>query len=177
MSERESLVFRDIITYGHPTLHHRAEPVKVFGAELKKLADEMYEAMYRAEGVGLAAPQVNVPLLFLVMSVPRENDEPLRMVMANARIVETRRQWEFEEGCLSIPEIRDMVVRPEWIRVEYQDIEGKAHSLEADGLLARVIQHEIDHINGMLFVDRLTPARRIRWESDLKKLARDAARA
>lgn len=147
MSERESLVFRDIITYGHPTLHHRAEPVKVFGAELKKLADEMYEAMYRAEGVGLAAPQVNVPLLFLVMSVPRENDEPLRMVMANARIVETRRQWEFEEGCLSIPEIRDMVVRPEWIRVEYQDIEGKAHSLEADGLLARVIQHEIDHIN------------------------------
>jgi peptide deformylase len=99
------------------------------------------------------------------------------MVMANARIVETRRQWEFEEGCLSIPEIRDMVVRPEWIRVEYQDIEGKAHSLEADGLLARVIQHEIDHINGMLFVDRLTPARRIRWESDLKKLARDAARA
>lgn len=170
-------MFRDIITYGHPTLHHRAEPVMVFDEELKKLADDMFETMYRADGVGLAAPQINVPLLFLVVSVPREHDEPLRMAMANPRIVETRGQWEYEEGCLSVPDIRDMVTRPEWIRVEYQDIEGKAQSLETGGLLARVLQHEIDHVNGVLFVDRLTPARRIRWETALKKLAKESGKA
>ncbi|MBM3324818.1 MAG: peptide deformylase, partial [Calditrichaeota bacterium] len=131
------------------------------------------DTMVGAEGVGLAAPQINVPLQFVVISIPREHDEPLQMVMANPRIIETRGQWEYEEGCLSVPEIRDMVTRPEWIRVEYQDIDGKPQSLEADGLLARVIQHEIDHINGILFVDRLTPVRRIRWESALKKLAKE----
>ncbi|MFH1010875.1 MAG: peptide deformylase [bacterium] len=168
------MAFREIIAYGHPTLHHPGEVVRVFDGELHKLADEMFDAMYGAEGVGLAAPQVNVPLQFVVMSVPREHEERLHMVMANPRIVETRGQWEFEEGCLSVPEIRDMVTRPEWIRVEYQDMDGNPQSLEADGLFARVIQHEIDHINGVLFVDRLTPARRIRWESALKKLAKES---
>jgi peptide deformylase len=176
VSETKTMAFREIITYGHPTLHHRSEPVKVFGGELKKLADEMFDAMYRAEGVGLAAPQVNVSLQIAVMSVPREKEEKLRLVIVNPRIVETRGQWEFEEGCLSIPEIRDMVTRPEWIRVDYQDLDGKPQTLEADGLLARVLQHEIDHINGVVFVDRLTPARRVRWESPLKKLAQDTSK-
>jgi peptide deformylase len=176
VSNTKTTTLRDIITYGHPTLHRRSEPVKVFDRELRKLADELFDAMYRAEGVGLAAPQVNVSLQLAVVSVPREKEEKLHIAMANPRIVETRGQWEYEEGCLSVPEIRDMVIRPEWIRVEYQDMNGKPQSLEADGLLARVIQHEIDHINGILFVDRLTPARRIRWESALKKLVQDATK-
>jgi peptide deformylase len=176
VSETKIMAFREIITYGHPTLHRRSEPVKVFDGELRKLADEMFDTMYRAEGVGLAAPQVNVSLQLAVMAVPREKEEKLHLVIVNPRIVETRGQWEFEEGCLSVPEIRDMVTRPEWIRVEYQDMDGKPQSLEADGLLARVIQHEIDHINGVVFVDRLTPARRVRWESALKKLAQNATK-
>lgn len=135
----------------------------------------MFETMHAAEGIGLAATQVNESLLFVVMSVPRENDEPLRMTMVNPRIVETRGTFESEEGCLSVPGVRDIVVRAEWIRVEYQDMAGEPHTLEADGLLARVIQHEVDHINGILFVDRLTPARRVRWEGALKKLAKGSA--
>jgi peptide deformylase len=165
----------DIITYGHETLRLKAKPVEVFGEELRHLADEMYQAMHAADGVGLAAPQVNRSIHFLIMAVPQETGEPLRMQMANSRITETRGSFEFEEGCLSIPDIRDMVTRPEWIRVEYQDIEGEARTIEADGLLARVIQHEIDHINGVLFVDRLTPARRARWDSALKKMVMSAA--
>jgi peptide deformylase len=176
VSETKIMAFREIITYGHPTLHRRSEPVKVFDGELKKLADDMFDTMYRADGVGLAAPQVNMSLQLAVMAVPREKEEKLHLVIVNPRIVETRGQWEFEEGCLSVPEIRDMVTRPEWIRVEYQDMDGKSQSLEADGLLARVIQHEIDHINGVVFVDRLTPARRVRWESALKKLAQNATK-
>jgi len=164
------MALRGIITYGHPTLHHRAERVETFDDELKRLADDMFETMFAADGIGLAATQIGVPLQFVVMAVPREGEEPLRMTMANARIVESRGSFDFEEGCLSVPEIRDMVTRPEWIRVEYQDIEGKPHTLEADGLLARVIQHEVDHVSGFVFVDRLTPARRSRWEGALKKL-------
>lgn len=145
-----------------------------FDDELEQLASEMFETMFASEGVGLAAPQVDVSLQFFIMQVPREDDEPLRVTMANPRIVETRSSFEFEEGCLSIPDIRDMVVRPEWIRVEYQDLEGKAQTFESDGLPARVIQHEIDHIRGVFFVDRLTPARRSRWEGALKKLAKNS---
>ncbi len=166
---------QDIIIYGHPTLRRRAKPVENFGEELKRLASEMFEAMFAAEGVGLAAPQVNVSLQLFVMQIPRENEDPLRMEMANPRIVESRGSFEYEEGCLSVPDIRDMVVRPDWIRVEYQDLEGNHLTFESDGLPARVIQHELDHINGVLFVDRLTPARRARWDGTLKKLAKDSA--
>ncbi|MBU1935900.1 peptide deformylase [bacterium] len=162
----------DIITYGHETLRLQAKPVEVFGEELQHLADEMYQAMYAADGAGLAAPQVNRSIQFLIMAVPQKNGEPIRMQMANPRVTETRGNFEYEEGCLSVPDIRDMVTRPEWIRVEYQDTEGKARVIEADGLLARVIQHEVDHINGVLFVDRLTSARRARWDSALKKMAK-----
>ena len=163
---------KDIITYGHETLRLQAKPVEVFDEKLRQFADEMYQVMHAADGVGLAAPQVNRSMQFVIMAVPQENGEPLRLQMANPRIAETRGSFEYEEGCLSIPDIRDMVTRPEWIRVEYQDIKGKARTIEADGLLARVIQHEVDHINGVLFVDRLTPARRMRWDSALKKLVK-----
>lgn len=164
------MAVRDIITFGHPTLHRRAGRVEVFDSELERLADDMFETMFAADGIGLAATQIGVPLQFVVMAVPREGEEPLRMRMANPRIVESRGSFDFEEGCLSVPEIRDMVTRPEWIRVEYEDLNGKPHTLEADGLLARVIQHEVDHVSGFVFVDRLTPARRTRWEGALKKL-------
>ena len=166
------MALRDIITYGHPTLRRRAKPVTDFNAELQKFAEDMFETMHAAEGVGLAAVQVNESIHFCVMQVPREGEEPLRLMMANPRIVESQGSFEFEEGCLSVPDIRDVVIRPEWIRVEYQDMDGNPQTLEADGLLARVIQHEVDHLNGVLFVDRLTLARQARWEGALKKLAK-----
>jgi peptide deformylase len=167
----------DIIIYGHETLRLQGKPVEVFDEELKHFADDMYKVMFEADGVGLAAPQVNRSIQFLIVAVPQKDGEPIRMQMANPRITETRGSFEYEEGCLSIPDIRDMVTRPEWIRVEYQDIEGKARTIETDGLLARVLQHEIDHVNGVLFVDRLTSARRTRWDSALKKMAKSQVSA
>lgn len=93
------------------------------------------------------------------------------MFFANPVILETRGEAPFEEGCLSVPEIREEVIRPEWIRLKYQDSEGQAQELETDGLLARVLQHEIDHLNGILFVDRISPARKLLHKRALKKLA------
>lgn len=161
----------DIRIYGDPVLRKKAAPVEAFDDQLKSQVDEMFRVMFEAEGIGLAAPQVNILRAFLVIGMPRENQEPERLFFANPEIVETRGESAFEEGCLSIPEIREEVIRPEWIRLRYQDLEGNQKELETSGLLARVLQHEIDHLNGILFVDRITAARKSLLKNDLKKLA------
>jgi peptide deformylase len=164
----------DICIYGDLVLRRKAEQVDTFDDNLKQTADEMFEAMFEADGVGLAAPQVGISKAFLVMGMPRDNDEPEQLFFANPEILETRGESTFEEGCLSIPGIREDVVRSEWIRVRYQDLEGQVHELEADGLLARALQHEIDHLNGILFIDRLSPARRGLLKNSLEKLAKSS---
>ena len=161
----------DIRIYGDPVLRKKAKPVMEFDGRLKAVAQEMFETMFEAEGIGLAAPQVNIPKAFLVIGMPRENQEPERLFFANPEILESRGESSFQEGCLSVPGISDEVIRPEWIQVKYQDLEGQEHVLEDGGLLARVLQHEIDHLNGILFVDRLSPARKALLKNSLKKLA------
>lgn len=161
----------DIRIYGDPVLRLKAEPVEDFNDELKTTVEQMFETMFDADGIGLAAPQVGISRNFLVIGVPLdEGEEPERFFFANPEIVETRDESSFEEGCLSVPDIRADVVRPEWIKLKYQDLEGQEKILETDGLLARVLQHEIDHLNGILFVDRLTPARKILLKNDLQIL-------
>ncbi len=167
----------DIRIYGDSILRKLSKPVDSFDEQLMAVAEKMYEIMFEADGIGLAAPQVGVSKAFLVIGMPVEDEEPERLFFANPVILESRGEDSFEEGCLSVPDIRADVIRPEWIKLKYQDIHGKEHTLETDGLLARVLQHEIDHLNGILFVDRLTPARKSLLKNDLQKLAKKGAKS
>ncbi len=165
-----------IIQYGHPTLRVRCDPVTEFTPELKELADAMFCTMEANEGVGLAASQVDRRIRLLVVGVPvKDSDDVIRVAAVNPEILQREGDWEYEEGCLSIPDVRDNVTRPEHIRVRYQDLDGAVHELEASGLLGRVLQHEIDHLNGVLFVDYLSPVRRMIHSGKLKRLARETA--
>lgn len=171
----EDVKLHEIITFGNPTLRIRCADVTEFGAPLKQFAKEMLATMIENEGVGLAAPQVDKPIRFLVVGVPQEDsDELYTLAVANPEIIESSpEQVDFEEGCLSIPDVRETVTRPEAIKLRYQDLDGKERIIEADGLLARVLQHEIDHTNGVMFVDHLSPVRRLRHNGKLKQLARE----
>jgi peptide deformylase len=166
----------DIRIYGDPVLRQKAAPVTVFDDQLKASAEEMFTTMFTADGIGLAATQVNILQAFLVIGMPHEDkDQPLeRFFFANPEIIETRDEAAYDEGCLSVPGLKAEVIRPEWIRVKYQDIEGNPQELETDGLLARVLQHEIDHLNGILFIDRISVARRFLMKKELEKLAESA---
>ncbi len=163
-----------IITYGHPTLRVKCEPVTEFNAELRDFGEKMHRTMAEAEGVGLAASQVDRRIRLLVLGVPvRDSEEMISMTVVNPEILESSGEWTYEEGCLSIPDVRDEVTRPARIKLRYQDTHGKVHSLEADGLLGRVLQHEIDHLNGILFIDHLSAVRRALHGAKLRKLQRD----
>jgi peptide deformylase len=162
-----------ILIYGHPTLRVKCAPVREFNEDLRRLADDMFLTMTENDGVGLAANQVDHKIQMLVIGLPQpDSEEILKLVAINPVIEETRGSWDYEEGCLSIPELRDMVTRPEWIKLHYQDLDGAPLILETGGMLARVLQHEIDHLNGILFVDRLSPVRRTLMKRKLKELER-----
>jgi peptide deformylase len=165
-----------ILTYGNPTLRVKCEPVRQFNEELRELAADMFVTMTQNEGVGLAASQVDRTIMLLVVGLPQpDSEELLKLAVVNPVIEETRGTWDHEEGCLSIPELRDLVARPEWIRLRYQDLDGAPQVLEADGMLARVLQHEIDHLNGVLFIDHLSPVRRALMKAKLRELERQNA--
>lgn len=158
-----------IIAYGDPVLRKKAKDIEQDYPNLKELIQNMWETMYGAYGVGLAAPQVGLPIrIFLVDTSPFAEDEELtekekkeleslKKVFINATILEeTGDEWAFNEGCLSIPDIREDVFRKPKIKIEYFDEDFNKHTEEYDGLAARVIQHEYDHIEGILFTDKLS---------------------
>ena len=152
----------DIKLYGDPVLRRETLPVSDFGEELTKLVEDMLETMYINGGIGLAAPQVDVTKSVIVLDVTyaEEDGEQIPIVMINPDIHELSGSTVMEEGCLSIPDVRVEVERPEKIRVKYQDLKGKKHDLPADDLLARVILHEVDHLKGRLMIDYLSPVKR-----------------
>lgn len=156
-----------IIAYGHPLLRKIAAEIESRSAGLEELIDSMFETMYQSEGVGLAAPQVNQSIRLIVIdAAPYEKDNPdlkgFKRVLINPRMIEeSGEEWSFNEGCLSIPEIREDVMRKSRIRIKYQDREFKFHDDYYDGIPARIIQHEYDHLEGKLFVDRINPLRKI----------------
>jgi peptide deformylase len=157
----------EIRLLGDPVLRERAAEVETVDAEVRRLAGEMFTAMYEADGVGLAAPQVGVLRRIIVVD-PREEGVTPRAIV-NPRIVTADPlQDKAEEGCLSIPGVRDVVQRPAGVTVEGLDLDGAPVRIEAEGLHARVLQHEIDHLDGVLFLDRLSPLKRRlalkRWE-------------
>ncbi|WP_369996299.1 peptide deformylase [Winogradskyella sp.] len=158
-----------IVAYGDPVLKKKAKEIDKDYPKLNELIENMYETMYGAYGVGLAAPQVGLPIrLFLVDTEPFSEDEDLtdeeraqmkdfKKTFINAQILEEEGdEWAFNEGCLSIPDVREDVFRQPKIKIQYQDENFETHVEEYDGLIARVIQHEYDHIEGVLFTDKLS---------------------
>ncbi len=150
------MAVRPIVTYPHPVLRKKAQPVTDFGPELQQLIDDMFETMRAAAGVGLAAPQVNVPLRVIVVEYAQdEHARPERYAVVNPRIVYVSPETEMgTEGCLSIPGVFGDVLRPRSVVVRGQDRFGKPLNLRLHGWLARIFQHEIDHLNGILFIDK-----------------------
>lgn len=161
----------DICTYGDEVLREKAEEIKVFDDALKMLVDAMFETLDEADGVGLAGCQVGVPSRLFIVSIPKDG---IRTVFINPQIIETSYETgPYEEGCLSIPGEYFNVIRPLAVTVQAQDVKGKRFTVHADGLLARVIQHEYDHLDGKLFTDRLSEEDR---EKVLKRYSRKKGR-
>lgn len=162
-----------ILEYPDPRLRIRAEPVTKFDTELKTLVADMFETMYEAPGIGLAATQVDVHKRILVCDVGVESKQPLCLI--NPEIVRADGKTNAEEGCLSVPEFYDFIDRAATIRVRAFDPDGKQFELEAEGMLAVCIQHEMDHLEGKLFVDYLSELKRERLKKKAVKKAKRAA--
>ncbi len=160
----------EILKFPDERLRRKAKPVEVVDAAVKRLVDDMFETMYAAPGVGLAAIQVNVPKRIVVIDVSETKDQPLCLI--NPQILDRSGTVEREEGCLSVPGVFETVRRAEKVKVLALDRAGKPFELEAQGLLAICIQHEIDHLDGKLFVDYLSPLKRQRIRKKLSKQAR-----
>ena len=165
------MAIRHILTAPDPRLREISKPVEDVTDETRQLMDDMLETMYAAPGIGLAAIQVGVPLRVIVMDLSDEDSPPEPRYFVNPKIREpSANSVPYEEGCLSVPEFFEAVDRPDRCTVDYLDYEGNKQTLEADGLLAVCIQHEMDHLNGVLFIDHLS---RLKRERILKKLKRD----
>ena len=162
----------EILEFPDERLRQKARPVEVVDDDIRRLLDDMLETMYAAPGVGLAATQVNVHKRVIVIDVSEDKDQPLCLI--NPEILERDGVEEQEEGCLSVPGIFEKVRRAERVKVRALDREGKPFELEADGLLAVCIQHEIDHLDGKLFVDYLSPLKRQRIRKKLIKARRQS---
>ena len=155
------MAIREILFLGDPVLREEAEQVASFDDDLRALVRDMFETMYHAEGIGLAAPQIGVSSRVIVLDLRRQDEDDEPMALVNPRMVwasdETAKQ---PEGCLSIPTLEEVVERPARVHVEALDPEGKPLSIEASELLARALQHEIDHLDGILFLDRVSALKR-----------------
>ncbi len=163
----------EIKKYPEEVLRRKAAPVKGMDDALQHLIDDMIETMYAAPGVGLAAPQVGVSKRLIVIDVSvRESKQPL-IVLVNPQIVEADGFEEFEEGCLSVPEYTAVITRAERIKVKGLDRDGVSVEIEAAGLLARALQHEIDHLDGVLFIDRLSSIKREFFKKRYRKTLRE----
>lgn len=174
------MAIREIVLMGDPVLRREADEVTVFDDGLRALVRDMFETMYHADGIGLAAPQIGVSRRIIVVDIRRPDDEaegePERVALINPVVTEESREtYKQSEGCLSIPGLEEVVERPMWVRVEGQDVDGNDIVIEADDLFGRALQHEIDHIDGVLFVDRVSALKRRMLLKKWKKLEAERA--
>ena len=168
------MALMEVVHYGDPILRKKCKPVEDF-KKLSGLIDDMFDTMYEENGIGLAANQVGVDLnLFIIDISDIEEEGESIHVFINGEIIESSGESWFEEGCLSIPDIRLDVKRPETITFKYQDESGHEHTKEISGLLARAIQHEVDHLNGVFIVDRVTSTTKMTVDKTLKAIKKDA---
>lgn len=167
------MAVRPILLYPDPVLRVRCDDVEIFDDELRRLAEDMVETMHNAPGVGLAAPQVGDRRRLAVVDLSLGEDPDALLILVNPRIVEEEGQATETEGCLSLPGLTDRVDRPARIRLEARDLDGEPFEVVADNWFARAICHEVDHLDGVLFVDRLRGLRRERARRKLKKLGQE----
>lgn len=170
------MAVRKLVILPDAQLRAISAPVGEVSPGLRKLVDDMFETMYDAPGIGLAAIQIGVPQRVVTLDVSRRDDKQEPLVLINPEIVWSSPELSvYEEGCLSIPEYYEEVERPERVRVQFRDIDLKPREIEADGILATCIQHEVDHLNGVLFIDYLSKLKRDRVVKKFTKLAREQA--
>jgi peptide deformylase len=161
-----------IVVYGDPVLERPAEPVTEFNAELKKLVDDMFESMYAAHGVGLAAPQIGIAKRLAVIDTTFKEDPNAKLVLVNPEVIGREGKQNGQEGCLSLPDFRENVTRANIVTVRAQDVEGNWFEKTGDDLLARAFLHEIDHLNGRLFISHVSALKRDLIKRKIKKLVR-----
>lgn len=171
------MAIREIISLPDERLRLVSKSVEAITPEVRALADDMFETMYDAPGIGLAAIQVAVPLRLITMDLAKKEGDTDPRVFINPEILSSSEELSpYEEGCLSIPEYYEEVERPARVRVRFMDLEGKVHEEDAEGLYATCIQHEIDHLNGVLFIDYLSKLKRDMVMKRFKKAAKLAAK-
>ena len=156
-----------VVKWPDPVLARRGEDVTVFDKSLETLVEEMFESMYAAQGIGLAAPQIAISKRITVIDVSFRKDPADKLALINPKVIHVEGKQTEEEGCLSLPEIREKVHRAAKVRVRAQNVKGEWFEVEGDELLARALQHEIDHLDGVLFIDRLS---RLKRELVLRKI-------
>ncbi|HEY4676699.1 MAG TPA: peptide deformylase [Candidatus Angelobacter sp.] len=161
-----------IVLYGDPVLERPTEPVTEFNAELKKLVDDMFESMYAAHGVGLAAPQIGISKRIAVIDTTFKEDPNAKLVLVNPEVIAREARQNGQEGCLSLPDFRENVTRANIVTVRAQDVEGNWFEKTGDDLLARAFLHEIDHLNGRLFISHVSALKRDLIKRKIKKLVR-----
>jgi peptide deformylase len=161
-----------IVKYGNPVLEKPSEKVTVFDEELKKLIDDMFESMYAARGVGLAAPQIGIARRIAVVDVTFKEDPGAKIVLINPEIIHKEGRHAQSEGCLSIPDFRENVSRAKVVTVRAQDVTGKVFEQTGDDLLARAFQHETDHLNGKLYISHISALKRDLIKRKIRKLVK-----
>jgi len=169
------MAVREIVKLPDKRLRLKSEPVKRIDSSIRKLVEDLFETMYEAPGIGLAAIQIGVPKRVVTMDLSKKEDDHKPQVFINPEVTwKSKETSKYEEGCLSIPEYYEEVERPAQVKVKYLDLEGEEQELEASGLLATCLQHEIDHTNGVLFIDHISKLKRDRV---IKKFAKAAKQA
>jgi len=157
----------NVVPFPHPTLRHKSKPIRRVDADLVRIVREMFTLMYSSNGIGLAANQVDLPLRLFIVNLEAKPDEGEELVFINPVLSKPKGNEESEEGCLSFPELYGPVTRPKQITVQAYNLKGEEIRANLNGLLARVVQHEFDHLDGVLFVDRMSPTARAKVQPTL----------
>ena len=163
------MAIRKILKFPDQDLRIKAKPVESFDEELKTLTDDMFETMHSVNGIGLAATQIGVAKQVAVIDISPEKNEPLVIVNPKIQILDPSKKEDYDEGCLSIPGFFETISRPSDIKLSYQDLNGKKQEIKPEGLLTKVVQHELDHLNGRLFVDHISELKRRRIRNKIVK--------
>jgi len=163
------VAIRKILKFPDQDLRIKAKPVETFDEELKTLTDDMFETMHSVNGIGLAATQIGVDKQVAVIDISPEKNEPLVIVNPVIQILDPSKIEDYDEGCLSVPGFFEKISRPSDIKISYQDLNGKKQEIKPEGLLTKVVQHELDHLNGRLFVDNISELKRRRIRNKIVK--------
>ena len=163
------MAIRKILKFPDPDLRIKAKPVETFDEGLKALTEDMFETMHSVNGIGLAATQIGVAKQVAVIDISPEKNEPLVIVNPAIQILDPSKTEDYDEGCLSVPGFFEKISRPSDIKLTYQDLNGKKQEIKPEGLLTKVVQHELDHLNGRLFVDHISELKRRRIRNKIVK--------